>query len=122
MPLPVWPAGLPSAPQRDTFRISRPHNRPVSTEFEAGNTRDRPRGTIQFRMVDMEIRMTPAQFALFDAFVTDDLARGTKRFTMPVWSGAAMVERTVKLSGEARFTTRQQGRGIMVTLSLEVQQ
>lgn len=122
MPLPTWPVGVPSAPQRDSFRISRPHNRVLSTEFEAGNTRDRPRGTVQYRMVDMDIRMTPAQFALFDAFVTDDLAKGTKRFAMPIWSGAAMVERTVKLSGEEKFRTRQQGRGIMVTLSLEVEQ
>ena len=94
MVLPVWPAGIPNAPQRDTFRIPRPFNPPVATEFEAGNTRDRPRGTVQFRVVDMDIRMTPVQFALFDAFVTEDLAMGTKRFTMPVWNGSAMEAKT----------------------------
>ena len=56
-----------------------------------------------------------------DAFVSDDLARGTKRFDMPIWDGAALSTKTVKLSGENRFTTRQQGRAVMVALTLEVE-
>ena len=71
MSLPDWPAGVPSAPQRGSFRISRPFNKPVSSEFEAGNTRDRPRGTLQYRMLAMELRMSAVEFALFDAFVAD---------------------------------------------------
>uniref|UniRef100_UPI003BAA154D hypothetical protein n=1 Tax=Stappia sp. TaxID=1870903 RepID=UPI003BAA154D len=121
MSLPDWPAGVPSAPQRGSFRISRPFNKPVSSEFEAGNTRDRPRGTLQYRMLAMELRMSAVEFALFDAFVSDDLARGTRRFTMPVWDGAGMVTRTVRLAGEDKFTTRQQGRAVMVGFTLEVE-
>lgn len=120
MPLPDWPADVPSAPQRGSFRISRPFNKPASSEFEAGNTRDRPRGTLQYRMLAMELRMSAAEFAAFDAFVSDDLAKGTKRFTMPVWNGTAMETRTVKLAGE-KFTTRQQGRAVMVLMTLEVE-
>ena len=121
MAVPVWPAGVPSAPQRASLQISRAFNAPVSTEMEGGNTRERPRGTLQYRLMSFDIRMTPAKFALFDAFVSDDLARGTKRFDMPIWDGAALSTKTVKLSGETRFTTRQQGRAVMVALTLEVE-
>jgi hypothetical protein len=40
---------------------------------------------------------------------------------MPVWNGTAMETRTVKLAGEDKFTTRQQGRAVMVSMTLEVE-
>lgn len=121
MALPIWPPSLPSAPQRDSYRVSEPFNANDITEFEAGNTRDRPRGSIQYRKIEQTLRMSQNEFAQFDAFVLNDLAKGSRRFLMPVWLGHQSQTRTVKLSGENKFALATRGRALMVTMTLEVE-
>ncbi|CTQ53538.1 hypothetical protein LP7551_02062 [Roseibium album] len=121
MPIPSWPGGVPDAPQRGSYRISKPFNAPDITEFEAGNSRDRPRGTVQYRTVEQTIRMSQAEYALFDTFVQDDLVTGTLRFSMNVWNGYQLEAKTVKLLGADKFTVTPRGRALLVSLKLEVQ-
>ena len=121
MPIPSWPAGVPYTPRRDSWRISKPFNAPDVTEFEAGNTRDRARGTVQYRTVEQTIRMSQAEFDTFDDFVLNDLVKGTLRFSMNVWNGFQKETKTVKLAGPEKFTVAPRGRALMVSMKLEVQ-
>ncbi|MEE4012095.1 hypothetical protein V1T76_08550 [Roseibium sp. FZY0029] len=121
MPLPSWPAGVPESPVRGSYRMPQPFNQNDITEFEAGNSRDRPRGTVQYRIVEQSIRMTQSEFETFETFVRDDLAKGSLRFTMNVWNGYAMAAVTVKLSGSDKFTVAPKGRALLVSMRLEVQ-
>lgn len=121
MALPTWPATVPSAVQRGYYRVSKPFNEPDTTEFEAGNTRDRARGSVQYRKIEYGIRMTATELAAFESFVETDLVTGTLRFTMPVWMGQAAVTKTVKLSGSDKYTAAPKGRNYIVTFSLEVE-
>ncbi|MCV0426201.1 MAG: hypothetical protein K5905_12060 [Roseibium sp.] len=121
MALPSWPATVPNSPLRSSVRVSRPFIAPDVTEFEAGNTRDRARGTVQYRIVEQTIRMSDTEFAAFDNFVEDDLVMGTLRFTMNVWNGLQMELKTVKLSGTEKFTTAPRGRALAVSMRLEVE-
>ncbi|MBA5779533.1 hypothetical protein H2509_20575 [Stappia sp. F7233] len=121
MSLPTWPAGVPHQPLRSSWRISRPFNPAVRTEFEAGNDRVRPVGTVQYRQIAQSIRMTDTEFASFDAFVSDDLEKGSKRFRMTVWLGGSFEEKTVQLAGENPFEAQQRNRAVIVSLTLKVQ-
>ncbi|MCK7611962.1 hypothetical protein [Roseibium sediminicola] len=121
MPLPSWPASVPESPVRGSYRVPQPFNQNDITEFEAGNSRDRPRGTVQYRIVEQSIRMTQSEFETFDNFVRNDLAKGSLRFTMNVWNGYAMASATVKLSGPDKFTVAPKGRVLLVSMRLEVE-
>ncbi|MCK7615176.1 hypothetical protein [Roseibium sediminicola] len=121
MVLPVWPATVPDAPQRPSYRVSQPFNQNDITDMEAGNSRDRPRGTVQYRIVEQSIRMTQTEYAAFEAYVRDDLVKGSLRFTMNVWNGYAMASHTVKLAGPDKFTVSPKGRALLVSMRLEVE-
>jgi hypothetical protein len=121
MALPVWPASVPHSPQRGSYKIERPFNKSNESEFEAGNTRSRPIGQTQYRIISQTIRMDQTEFNTFDAFVRDDLKQGTLRFTMTVWMGHEAASKTVKFSGEEKFTVATRARSKMVSMRLEVE-
>ncbi|WP_321504039.1 hypothetical protein [Breoghania sp.] len=120
MALPVWPASVPATPRRRDFQVSEEANPPITTEFEAGNDRSRPRGTVQHQKQSFSLRLDETQFATFDTFWRTDLAQGTKRFTMPVWmEGAGMVAKTVRMVSRTR--PARSGRLIVVAVEIKVE-
>lgn len=94
MALATWPAGIPSVPQRDSFK--RANARPLqSTEVEDGPPIKRL--TMQTRILRMSyvLRLTQAQKALFDTFYETTISRGADHFVMsvPLVNGGAFVDR-----------------------------
>lgn len=80
---PSYPTGLPYAPERSTYEVSRRHQGLVTTEMEDGN-RQRSSATAAWSEHAYVIVMTDAQFELFDRFVMQTLGKGASRFYMPV--------------------------------------
>lgn len=120
MVLPVWPANVPATPRRRDFQVSEEANPQITTEYEAGNDRARPRGTVQYQRQSFSLRLDDAQFAAFDAFWREDLALGTRRYRMPVWrEGHGMETRTVRMVSRSR--PARSGRLIVVALELKVE-
>lgn len=96
MTLPVMPSTVPYKPRRGEWTMPQPYLPPLATDMEGGNTRTRSRPGSNVALIQQTIRMTPAQFDIFDAFVRQDLSNGTSRFTWSVWLGSAYATKTVQ--------------------------
>jgi hypothetical protein len=96
---PSYPEGLPYKPRRGEWSISRPD--PLASDMEGANKRLRARaGDKSVRIVTQTLRFTADQLTTFEAFVADDLAGGTARFTMQVWLGSDYQSKTVQFDGK----------------------
>src|SRR5258708_3778225 len=91
MSLPAWP--IPSAiVLQNGFRLQRMLD-PISTDMEGSNTRERPRPGDNVGTISQTVRMCPADYDGFVAWVKTTLNNGTARFTMDVWLGTSRVNK-----------------------------
>ncbi|SHJ69879.1 hypothetical protein SAMN05444159_1260 [Bradyrhizobium lablabi] len=93
MTLPVWPIAT-YAPQQGSFKPIQRSLDPISTDFEGGNTRERPRPGDNVGSLTQTIWMTLAEHDTFVAWVLSTLNNGTARFTMNVWMGSSFIVKT----------------------------
>lgn len=84
MTVPVWPAQVPYRPLRTPLDMAQRYAPAVVTEFEDGPARQRVSTSAIWTQLAYQLRLTPEEFALADAFVVTALVRGTLRFRMPV--------------------------------------
>jgi hypothetical protein len=91
MTLPAWPIAN-SIILQDGFSLQRMLD-PISTDMEGGNTRERPRPGDNVGTITQTVRMYPADYDAFVAWVKTTLNNGTARFTMNVWLGTALVNK-----------------------------
>jgi len=96
MTLPTWPISN-YAPQQDSFAPLQRMLDPIATDFEGGNTRERPRPGDNVGTIKQTIQMTMADHDTFVAWVKTTLNNGTARFTMNVWLGSSFVSKTCQL-------------------------
>ena len=85
MALPAWPIAN-SVILQDGFSLQRMLD-PISTDMEGGNTRQRPRPGDNVGTITQKVRMAPADYDAFVAWVKTTLNNGTARFTADVWLG-----------------------------------
>jgi hypothetical protein len=97
MTLPVWPTTLPQQCVRGSWRVPEVHAPNSSTEMNAGTTRSRRRYTLAVSRVQFDLVMNSAQLATFWGFYFNTIGSGAARFTMPVWNGAAYVNKTCRI-------------------------
>jgi hypothetical protein len=88
---------LPTSPLVDSWRIDEPYRAPLKTDMEGGNVRYRTRPGDEKAQISFGLLFSAAQYATFKTFAATTLGRGASRFTMLVWNGSAMVEKTVQL-------------------------
>lgn len=82
-----WPAALPY--QREASGSeSRPSRAQPETEMEGGNVRLRQRPGDRLRTEPWSRRFTPSEYAAWGEFLAGPLGYGSRRFLMPVWTGA----------------------------------
>ena len=91
MTLPAWPIANAVILQNG-FSLKRMLD-PISTEMEGGNTRERPRPGDNVATITQTVRMYPADYDTFVAWVKTTLNNGTARFTMDVWLGTALANK-----------------------------
>ncbi|MAM95674.1 hypothetical protein [Parvibaculum sp.] len=101
MTLPVWPAAFPKTAQRDGYRgtAHQPHRR---TEMDKGNARLRARSLGSPAEIELKWRFAGSRANDFKLFYENDLARGTRWFTVPLWFGGE--HRAVPAQFMDRFT------------------
>ncbi|WP_131193724.1 hypothetical protein [Lichenihabitans psoromatis] len=99
MAIPTWPTDVPYTPMTSGLTITQLANPLLSTDMNAGTTRQRRKYTLRIAEMKLVIRMTPAQFASFHAF-HQAIGDGAARFTMPVWNGSGYVTRTVQIKDQ----------------------
>lgn len=119
MALPVWPAIVPHTPLAPSG-ITEPYRGVLESEMNAGNVRARRQFTTVIGVVDLNIRMTTAQFLTFKAFVRDTLSHGAAEFTMPVFDLTGCTNRRVRLRNGGKYTATRAGSRITVSFSLDV--
>lgn len=84
MALAVWPSQLPYRPLRSPYDMGQRYAPGTSTEMEDGPTRNRTSSTSTWTQLAYQLRLTPAEFEVADAFVLNTLRKGVARFWMPV--------------------------------------
>lgn len=119
MTLPVYPAALPYNPV--DFSIVATGRGSITSEMNAGNRRQRRRGTVDIGQVSLAIEMTIAQFESFVTFHKSELGLGASRFTMPVWNGRAWPVKTVQIQPDGRYGFARVGAKMRVSLQLDVE-
>lgn len=77
----TWPATLSCQPEQGSWE-EEPQNDVVRFQPEAGPPIMRRRSTADSMLCSAVFVMTAAQYAIFRAFYSDDLAGGSLRFTM----------------------------------------
>lgn len=95
MALPTWPISTHS-PQQDSFSPVQRALDPISTDFEGGNTRERPRPGDNVGTLQQKIRLSMADHDTVVEWIKSTLGNGTGRFTMSVWLGSAFVTKVVQ--------------------------
>jgi hypothetical protein len=91
MALPAWP--IPnSLILQDGYSLQRTLD-PITTDMEGGNTRERPRPGDNVGTITQTVRMSPADYDTFVAWMKTTLSNGTARFTSDVWLGTALVNK-----------------------------
>lgn len=79
MSTPVWPGTLPQDPLLGSFSESG-QGATVRTQMDAGPAKVRQRFTVEVRNISVELTMTGAQLATFDAFWATTLGYGALAF------------------------------------------
>ncbi len=120
MTIPAWPSDLPYQSQVSDFSDDQLDNPVLSTDMNAGNTRQRRKYTLRISMQKLGIVLTAAQTLEFQAF-HQSIGSGAARFTMPVWNGSAYVTRNVAIKdGIVAFSQFAFGQNkIVMTLRIE---
>lgn len=90
--------GITHSAQVDGWQELEPFIAPVITDMEGGNKRARSDPGDDLRHIQFNILYDAASYATFRTFVIDTLKRGSSRFTMTVWTGAAYESRTVQFT------------------------
>lgn len=113
MTLPLWPAGFPQSPLREGYRgvSHRAHRR---TPMERGNSRVRLLSPVSPAEIETRWRFAGSRFNAFKLFYEEDLARGTRWFTVPLWFGGASLPVAAQFVDRYSFTPRG---ALAVTLS-----
>lgn len=94
--IPTWPAGIPYAPQVDSWQMPSPYMDPLATDMDGGNQRLRSRPGAGIKIVQFNITMTLSQYASFRTFCETTLGFGSSRWVMLVWFGTAFVSSVVQ--------------------------
>lgn len=84
MPVAVWPSSLPYRPLRTAYDMPQRYAPAMTTEFEDGPARQRASSSAIWTQLAYQLRLTPDEWEIADAFVVTTLVQGTARFTMPV--------------------------------------
>jgi len=79
MSTPVWPLTLPQEPQLGSFSESG-QGATIRTQMDVGPAKVRQRYTVEIRNISVELAMTGAQVATFDAFWSATLGYGALAF------------------------------------------
>lgn len=82
----------------DGWQELEPYIAPVITDMAGGNKRARTDAGDELRHISFGIMLTNAEFETFRTFVITTLKRGSSRFTMSVWTGAAYESKTVQFT------------------------
>lgn len=122
MSLPLWPASLPQTPlagSQSTDRLTTPA---IETEFESGNVELRQVSRARVRLVSVEFMMSASEYALFEAFVIDDLAGGTAVMQFPLddYSGARANRPAQIVKGGAGVKVNRRGAHMLVAFQLRI--
>lgn len=98
MPIPNYATlSINDQPLVDSWSMpSGAYRAPTSTDMEGGNVRLRRQPGDEMYELQFDILFTAAEFATFKTFVQTTLGGGVSRFTMNVWTGAAMETKTVQ--------------------------
>lgn len=119
-----WPAALPYQIEA-TGGDMRPSRPQPETEMEGGNVRLRDRPGDRLRTLPWSRRLTPEQYAAWSTFLASTLARGTRRFLLPVWTGTTTGDgyevRLVQIVGGAGGVSETPtGRGLYMRVSFSL--
>jgi len=114
---PVWPATLPQEPLAQGFNERAPDT-VIRSAMEAGPPKVRRRFTAGIRLIDCQVRLTPAQVETLDSFFDSTIAGGALSFD---WkhprTGAAVTYRLVE---PPSYTPVARGTLWQASLRLEV--
>ncbi|MEJ8571222.1 hypothetical protein [Microbaculum marinum] len=116
----TWPNGLSYRPVSGSMTRAKPFRTPNRTDMEAGNVRGRRSATKRISTIKFDLKLSNAEFLVFDAFVWRTLVDGTLPFTMPIWTGAAYATRTCKFAEDPQDNPRD-GFDHIVSLTLDVE-
>lgn len=121
MPLPSWPAGVPYAPLVDDFTPIKRVLKPIVTEFEGGNQRQRQRPGDGVGQLGQTIIMEVTPFNTFTTWWKVTLNNGSARFTAPVWLGADYATKVCQFlpDGRPEYSYYAQG-AVKVRMGLRV--
>lgn len=103
MPLPTWPIAT-YRPRRDDFQPIVPFLKPISTDMEGGNTRQRPRPGDNVGTLGQTIMMTLSEVDTFKTWVRSTLNNGTSKFTAQIWNGTAYESKTCQFTPDGKPT------------------
>ncbi|WP_310619688.1 hypothetical protein [Flexibacterium corallicola] len=114
-----WPSSVPYAPLLDSIDVVQAYSPPVSTSFEAGNTRERHVTNMHFRKQKQTVPMSLAECEAFKAFFEGELYTGHRRFNMKVLLETDYFEKEVKIN-PASLSFKRIGRTVQVTMELTI--
>src|SRR5262249_16891047 len=97
--------GLKDAPLVDSWQIAEAYLAPLETDMDGGNKRLRRRPGDETSRISFSILFHNSDFETFKTFVRETLNLGTTRFTMRVWTGTAMVSKTVQFASPYKEST-----------------
>ena len=114
----TWPATLPQRYRVDGNQEAIPDGR-LKSQTETGPGKMRPRTSALGRPLAVTLRMNNAQLDILDAFIADDLGRGTLPFNIPAPRGAGTWLVRFRASGLPSWVNVG-GDRYNVTLAIEV--
>ncbi len=102
----IWPAALPQFVLRQGYE-ERPQRAVRAFQPDDGAPVERPSGTVRLAGIAATFRMSGRELALFEGFVTRDLAGGVRDFLMPHPRTREQVK--MKLVGDPPYQVRASG-------------
>ena len=80
----LWPAGLPTDPLAETFKIGGDPRGRIATQTDTGPGQQRPRSPLEYERAELTIPVPRDDyFALFPPFYKTMLGNGSKPFEFP---------------------------------------
>lgn len=96
MSYPTWPMDIPKVPLVDSWSMPDMYQDPRATDMEGANKRLRTRPGDEIYSIQFAILMLKAEWTTLQAWILDDLGRGTSRFNTRIWDGTAMIDALVQ--------------------------